>query len=287
MRVAPMLVACAALLGAALCAPSTQAQTQEQQRAAEQLQDVMSDPLFSRWELRQDRASEGKQSAENAWLQRQSDKLGNVFGDLLEWLFGDDSSSPSPSSSSASRSAASGASFGMLMKIAAWVVVGVVGLLLLWMIISKLRNANLSTHRVAPDRQMLDTALDKADALAADSDVWTHHARQLVQEGDLRLAFRAMYLALLSGMHQAGQIHYRPQRTNAWYVRGFRGERDQCATFALLTQRFGEVWYGQHMPDAATFQEITRDVDRLLAASAERPAEHTGLTNREPNAGQA
>ena len=134
------------------------------------------------------------------------------------------------------------------------------------MIFTAIRNRTTVVKSVS-SRQVLQAAMDQGDALAAGSDEWAEHARQLMREEDLRLAFRAMYLSLLSGLHSAGLIYYQAQRTNWRYVQTFRGDAPQRSSFASLTRRFDDVWYGQRQPDPEGFAQVSGQVQSLLRSS--------------------
>lgn len=87
-------------------------------------------------------------------------------------------------------------------------------------------------------------ALAEGDALAMADDEWDAEARMLLAGGDIRLAYRSLYLGLLSGLHARGLIHFARTRTNWHYVTYFRGTADQKSEFAALTGVFDRVWYG-------------------------------------------
>ncbi|MEM7624131.1 MAG: DUF4129 domain-containing protein [Planctomycetota bacterium] len=248
-------------------APVATADTRHDETAKAQLEEVMRDPLFSRWQQRQARSA--KDSPKNGWsLERYGEGFGNLFERFFDWLF---ERNPSPQPSPTGAGGDAGAWFGSIgawFKVLGWALLVATLGLIGWVVLSNLRRQKAIVARGTPDRQALDTALDGADALAADSQAWTNHARELAEEQDLRLAFRAMYLALLSGLHQAGKIRYRPQRTNRWYVEGFRGPEAERTSFAGLTDRFGEVWYGQQVPDALMFTQVGAQVEQLLHRSS-------------------
>lgn len=280
-------VTVAILSAVVLCPPRALSQTSQAEEASQQLEEVMGDPLFSRWELRRARSSTGDRDAFGAssWLEPYGKWSGDRIEAFFDWLFNrGQNAAPLPSASgNTSGGGAWFGSFGELLKFFGWIVLLGTVLLIGWMLFSQLRGHRRTASRAVPDRQMLDTAMDQADALIAESNVWAKHAQTLVHEDNLRLAFRAMYLALLSGLHQAGKIRYRPQRTNGAYVRGYRGQDDERAIFAGLTDRFGEVWYGQHVPDEAAFAQVSRKVESLLGATSEphdRGAEPAGERER-------
>lgn len=110
-------------------------------------------------------------------------------------------------------------------------------------------------------------ALAEGDALAYDDKTWRREAERLLGKGEIRQAYRSLYLSLLSGLHGQGRIAFVRNRTNWHYVRQFRGESGEAAEFAAMTGLFDEVWYGLH--DAISGQgliELRLRVDKLLRA---------------------
>ena len=91
------------------------------------------------------------------------------------------------------------------------------------------------------------------------------HADELAGQEDLRLAFRAMYLALLSGLHRDGRVNYNRRRTNWTYVRGFKGQEDDRRRFGQLTDAFDGSWYGLRRPDRAEFDRMRSITSTLLS----------------------
>ncbi len=256
-----MLLTIALLLGA----PGSDAQSPgiDADEAAAQLRDVMNDPLFSRWERRQQRADPGQQT-DMSWLEERVEAMADSVGDFFEWLFERDRQTTPPSGGATGGGGGGWFEIGSLFKLMGWVLLIVCVLLIVWALIGRVRWNAVSVGQAAPDRQTLDRALDTGDALVASSAAWADHAGQLAGEQDLRQAFRAMYLALLSGLHAGGAIRFRPQRTNWTYADGFNGSDAHRATFRQLTSVFDDVWYGQQQPDTSSFATIRRDVDGLL-----------------------
>ncbi|MEM1097196.1 MAG: DUF4129 domain-containing protein [Planctomycetota bacterium] len=219
----------------------------------------MNDPLFSRWEQRQARASDQR---DTGWLDAYFEAIGERLGDFFEWLF--DDRSPSSRRSGGGGSAGSGMALAGVLKVLGWVLLIVVVGLMLWMLLGWWTTQGRVGRPAAPSRAALDSALEKRDALAADAEQWAAHAQALAEERDLRQAFRAMFLSLLSGLHSAGHIRYRAQRTNWAYVRGFNGPDTQRDAFRRLTSRFDNVWYGHDEPRPDEFPVLQQQVASLL-----------------------
>lgn len=87
-------------------------------------------------------------------------------------------------------------------------------------------------------------ALADGDALALDGSEWDRETERLLRQGDIRLAYRALYLGLLSELHSQGRIVFSRNRTNWQYVRSYKGESAMRREFADLTDVFDQVWYG-------------------------------------------
>jgi hypothetical protein len=160
-----------------------------------------------------------------------------------------------------------------VFKVLFWIVLAAVVLALGWMCWSLWRESRGGRPRAAAvvSRAAVRQALADGAALALDGGQWLEEADALARAGDFRLAWRALYLGLLSGLHGRGAIHYRRNRTNWTYVRDFRGGEGERASFRDLTGLFDEVWYGFKLPsDAAGRMPALRDeVARLIAAGAE------------------
>lgn len=94
---------------------------------------------------------------------------------------------------------------------------------------------------------------------------WKDYARELMAEGQGREALRALYLAMMRRLDEAGLIDYEPHLTNWDYRMQLpRGEiRD---AFARLCRLFDRTWYGEYPCDQALFDEGDRLVDAILGA---------------------
>lgn len=128
----------------------------------------------------------------------------------------------------------------------------------------RLRNAGKKPVAAAP--VSIAKALEDGDALAYDKAEWSKQADFMLGEGDIRLAFRSLYLGLLSGLHEQGRIVFAQTRTNWHYVRSFRGAGEARRVFAEMTDVFDRVWYGL-LPavDEDGLQAMRGKVGALLA----------------------
>jgi hypothetical protein len=103
----------------------------------------------------------------------------------------------------------------------------------------------------------------------APEDEWLALAARLLEAGDLRLATRALYLAVLASLGESGLITIHRARSNLDYQRELgRRARDNTnllSAFRELVATFERTWYGEH--------RMSRDAfDRLRAGALEMRA---------------
>ena len=112
-------------------------------------------------------------------------------------------------------------------------------------------------------RHSIEQAMEQGDALAMASDSWMQAARQFGSEGNFRAMYRAMYLALLAGLHQTGKIRFRRNRTNWYYVHDFHGDKPERELFGTLTDLFDHVWYGRKLYPNLNADALHDQISRL------------------------
>jgi hypothetical protein len=107
-----------------------------------------------------------------------------------------------------------------------------------------------------------------ADEVAADQlpeDAWLVLARDLIARGDLRLALRALYLAVLAHLGERQIISIARHKSNLEYQRELRRRRpaqaDLIRAFAETVGSFERAWYGMH--------EVSRDIIEASQANLE------------------
>lgn len=223
---------------------------------------ILSQSLYQRWQLRQSREQGESIRLQMQWLQRWADNA----RDWLDRRFHRSRRDRAPVEQS---SGSAWAGVGSVIRVLAWVVAAALVVLLLVMGFRMIRDARaVSRGSTTISRKKLEQAMRDGHALAAASPVWLAEADRLAGEEDLRLAFRAIYLALLSGLHSANRIDYRRNRTNWMYVRRYRGPDEHRQTFASLTRIFDNVWYGSHTAELDAFDRIKRSVTQLLAEAS-------------------
>ncbi len=99
----------------------------------------------------------------------------------------------------------------------------------------------------------------KADLLSSAG--WLEMAARLLDQGELRTALRAMYLATLAQLGHQGLIHIARHKSNRDYLTELRRRRNLsgqfCTGFQDQTRIFEQVWYGMY--------SVTKDQVALFA----------------------
>ncbi len=137
--------------------------------------------------------------------------------------------------------------------------------MLIWAVVAGVRHRRrLRARTPAPfapvdHRELADESIT-ADRLP--SDQWVDLAERMRAEGRLRLAMRALYLAMLAWLSEQKLLHIRPGKTNRQFVDELSRRRHalpvSCRALAAATVRFEAVWYGPHPATDAGFGELTR-----------------------------
>jgi hypothetical protein len=229
-----------------------------------QLRQILKQPLYQRWKLRQLRAeSQDGESTVAARVRELMDGIGASLRGLLKKLFGGwwaPSWNPGTADTSTLLAAIKGG---------AWVALVAALVFMATILYRYFRDSRrtLGQARVL-SRQQVRRALEDGQALAMAGPQWLQEAGRLAGEGDLRAVYRAMYLALLSGLHSGGRIEFRKSRTNWSYVSRFNGPEEHRRTFRELTTLFDDVWYGFKPTTGVDLDSIRAKVTHLVGAPA-------------------
>ena len=89
-------------------------------------------------------------------------------------------------------------------------------------------------------------------------------ARLLAQQGDYRGAIRRAYIALLYELEQRGKLRLHRSKTNRDYLNALRHETMLYPSFAALTLRFEQVWYGQSQASQFDFEGFLNGYSALV-----------------------
>lgn len=227
-----------------------------------QLRDILQRPLYSAWRSRE--LPESNPQAEvsshtfDQWLRYVSKKI----DDFWDWLF------PHKDEKQAA-STGWGMLPGFLYGVGWIIAIGGAAVIVI-LIIQILRSSQVVTSTAhILSRQQIQQAMETGDALALNSSEWLDEAHRLAADQNFRMVYRALYLALLSGLHSAGKIDHNPNRTNWTYVQNYRGPQTERDLFSNLTDLFDRIWYGHKNAGSENLPQLRQTV-RILIGSGEQ-----------------
>ncbi len=223
------------------------------------VQEILERPLDQRWRLRQERAESEDFKVDEGFLRKAGEILEDLIRKIFDWL--------------GRRSPRAGPAEGLgniagPLKAAGWLALALLAGYLAYLIYKTL-SADRSRGSKAKilSREQIRKALESGEALALAGAEWLQEAERLVAEGNFRAVYRALYLALLSGLHTAGKIDFRKNRTNWMYVFLFRGPEGDKESFSRLTALFDQVWYGEKPVAGYSLAQLKDQVARLTRHS--------------------
>jgi hypothetical protein len=176
-------------------------------------------------------------------VHRTLDWVGGVIRAIVRWLMGNQRDE-SPDGSGGRDVPFAAPVLYALMALAAGAAIA----LLLRLRIQRRRKAQAAPTTpaaAAPDLASEDVSPDQAP-----EDAWLAMAARLLEAGDLRLATRALYLAVLASLGDSGLITIHRASSNLDYQRELarraRGNAGMLETFRGLVAAFERTWYGEH-----------------------------------------
>src|SRR5205807_7288038 len=106
-------------------------------------------------------------------------------------------------------------------------------------------------------------------------DVWLTQAESFAGDNDFRRAFRAVFLAILLQLDQAGVIEFDRSRTNGDYLRLLRSRQLTALFEALrpLVLEFDVRWYGNKPTSEADYRRCLTEYGRIRELLVPHPAD--------------
>jgi hypothetical protein len=165
-----------------------------------------------------------------------------------------------------------GSSSMPVLRLLLYGFIAVAVLLIVWVVWLIIRGARRQPRAVLQAQPVGAAVPDLRDenVQAADlpTDGWLAMAREQSARGEWRLAWRALYLALLSRLAADGLIALAKFKTNLDYEREVRRHalsRTEIITrFAARRRGFEAVWYGRTIPDAAEIKAWMAELEQAL-----------------------
>jgi hypothetical protein len=199
--------------------------------------------------------------------ERISEAVGRVLSGFFRWL-------------SRVLGGLGGAGTGGWGVIVQWVIIAILVLLIAFGASYLLGRLEWRRVRRAPTPLSPEELLDARLLASAE---WRALAQQLLAQGEMRLAARALYLGLLRLLHEARLLDYDPARTNWEHLMHLRSPalpdpstREQAYRLLQpLTLRFDYLWYGSDTTteqDVRQFEAAFETLSRTVRHDAQRVA---------------
>jgi hypothetical protein len=181
------------------------------------------------------------------WIADGVDWLLRLVGRAIEAIFGSRQQQPDGTGGFAPGSAGSG-----LAVLALLVIVGGAAM---WLLVRHGRRPSRRAEEPVAQAPVVDLASEDVTPDQLPEDEWAGLAQQWVEQGDFRMAARAVFMALLATLGRGGVISIRKAKSNGDYLREFvlrtRGEGALHDQFRGCIRVFEAAWYGGH--------ELSRD----------------------------
>jgi hypothetical protein len=138
---------------------------------------------------------------------------------------------------------------------------------LAWRAWKKRRPHLLATEVVA--QPTVDITHEDVDARALPEDGWLTLARELMKQGDMRLALRALYLATLASLARQDLITIAKYKSDREYELELRRhshvQPHLVGVFAENRALFERAWYGLHEVTPGIMENFSRNQERISA----------------------
>jgi hypothetical protein len=145
------------------------------------------------------------------------------------------------------------------------VVVGVA----LWILFRHWRKGRMPLASISstPIEPLPDLADENVGADQLPEDGWIRLGRELLEQGEFRLALRAFYLASLAHLAERNLVSLAKFKSNRDYLRELQRRAHAFPEVASVFDNnvgvFDRVWYGRHEVDAELVARFAADVQRL------------------------
>ena len=133
------------------------------------------------------------------------------------------------------------------------------------------RRPTLKLDRLAPaPLRTIDLEAETVQADELPEDSWLALAQQLIEQGELRLALRAFYLATLSALARQQLVRLGASKSNRDYLveltRRLRGQTTIVPSFRENVRLFEASWYGTH--------SVTSTIIEIMRANQQQVRNH-------------
>ena len=224
------------------------------------------------WRMPRDKAQQ--KSAEQSMLSRFFEKVGDMlqralkaFGRWLDNLLRNLFQGRTPSGPSSFNWV------GKLQGLAYLLIAAVVGAAL-WLLFRYWRSGRLPLKSVSsmPIEPAPDLTDENVGADQLPEDGWLRLGRELLEQGEFRLALRAYYLASLAHLAERNLVSLAKFKSNRDYQRELQRRAQAFPEVASVFEEnvgvFDRVWYGRHEVNAFLVAQFATNVERLKGVPA-------------------
>jgi hypothetical protein len=191
------------------------------------------------------------------------DVLGDLAAKLMKWIFGKSGSPEEDADNSSWMTPQLGLLYGALAIVAALLAVAVMRFLR--------RRKEASDVMSQPIPAMPDVSDEQTGADELPENEWFEMGRELAGRGDLRLALRAYYLALLAHLAGRSLVSIARHKTNYDYERelGRRGHAlpEILPKFRDNVSIINSTWYGSHEVRVEMIGHFVANIEEIRRAT--------------------
>jgi len=198
------------------------------------------------------------------WVTKFVSAIGNFIGDMIEKLFRrnvvdlDDSD------------AKYGEGWSALIPALMWTLAVILLGGLIWLIVHYWRQAR-KVEVIAADEAVpvIDLEADQVVASQLPVNEWMKLAREKANQGELRLAMRALFLATLAHLGEKRLLHIVKSKSNGDYLKELawraRGRDELYLGFKEQVRIFDSIWYGWHEVNQNLMTQFEEQYEKITS----------------------
>jgi hypothetical protein len=226
------------------------------------------------WRMPRDKAPE--KPAEQSILGRFFEKVGDMMQEALKkvgrWI--ENFLRGLFQGQTRTRTGTSGYNWVATLQMLAYFLIAVVVGAAIWLLVrywrgGRSRMISVSSTPIEPAPDLTDENVG-ADQLPEDG--WVRLGRELLEQGEFRLALRAFYLASLAHLAERNLVSLAKFKSNRDYQKELQRRAhafpEVAGVFGENVGVFDRVWYGMYPVDAETVSAFVANVQRLKGAGA-------------------
>ena len=242
--------------------PPVAAQRVDSAKLSDSIDDVLNRREYT-WRLPREKVPEEEKSWVTRFIEESFASMGKTITAVQKWwrkMFAKKSAGGSDSGEGG---------FGWTSRGALYTAIALSIALIAFYLWKARRNLRIAMIAAQPLAAVPDLRADDVFAGQLPEDGWLKLARELMEQGELRLALRASYLAGLAHLGQRQFITIARHKSNLDYERELRrrarSREELLAAFDANLDAFERAWYGLHEVTRDTLGGFNANLDRIRA----------------------